>query len=509
MGLLTEAPRKDEPVKIELADVFAPAIASTEGGIPTLRMLAGGKWMPATSGEVFDVVSPINGSLIARAQRGITDDADAAVAAAKAARAEFQAVPAAERLEICERAAHIMSEHLDRFVDAIVVDLGKTASQARSEATATKERLELAREEVRKIFGEYLPGDWIPDTKGKSGIVLREPVGTVAAIGPFNYPLFLCASKVIPAIAAGNTVVAKAPSDDPIPLLMFACILNEAGLPDGVLNVLTGPGSELGDALAAHDDVSMISFTGSSKVGRRIAERAGPKPLHLELGGNAAAVVLADCDLDVTAEKSVMGAFKNAGQRCDAISRVLVEGPVYEAYVDAAVEKARGYTLGDPRADGVDVGPLVNERAVDYVEGLVGDALDKGARLMLGGGREDCYFEPTVLADVPAEADICWEETFGPVLPVIKVRDLEAALEIANRSRYGLDSAVFTSDLDNAWRAARELQCGMVTVNDAPAHGVGHFPFGGRKPDSGVGREGLGYSIDECTTLKTVVLPAN
>jgi acyl-CoA reductase-like NAD-dependent aldehyde dehydrogenase len=509
MGLLAEAQRKGDAARVELTDTFAPAVLETRDGVPTLYMLTGGKWASAVTDDLFDVVSPIDGSLIARAQRASTDDVAAAVAAAKDARAAFRGVPAAERLEICERAAHIMAEHLDRFVDAIVVDLGKTGAQALSEANATKERLELAREEVRKIFGEYLPGDWIPDTKGKSGIVLREPVGTVAAIGPFNYPLFLCASKVIPALAAGNTVVAKAPSDDPIPLLMFACVLQEAGLPTGVLNVLTGPGSEMGDALALHEDVSMVSFTGSSKVGRRIAELAGPKPLHLELGGNAAAVVLADCDLELTAKKSVTGAFKNAGQRCDAISRVLVEEAIYDDYVAAAVQEARGYKLGDPRADDVDVGPLVNEAAVEYVDGLVADSVDKGARLLVGGRHEDCYFEPTVLADVPEDAAICWEETFGPVLPVIKVRDLDAALEMANRSRYGLDSAVFTSDLDNAWRAARELQCGMVTVNDAPAHGVGHFPFGGRKPDSGIGREGLGYSIDECTTLKTVVLPAD
>ncbi|MDQ4049332.1 MAG: aldehyde dehydrogenase family protein, partial [Actinomycetota bacterium] len=243
-------------------------------------------------------------------------------------------------------------------------------------------------------------------------------------------------------------------------------------------------------------------------VGRRLAELAGPKPLHLELGGNAAAIVLADADLELAVEKSVQGAFKNAGQRCDAVSRVLVEEAIYDDYLERAVEQARGYTLGDPRADGVDVGPLVSEGAVAGVQELVGDAVQKGARVLAGGGGQGSYHEPTVLADVSLESEIVWEETFGPVLTVVCVADLDAALEVANASRYGLDSCVFTSDLDKAWGAARALECGMVTVNDAPAHGVGHFPFGGRKPDSGVGREGLGYSIDECTALKTVVLPA-
>jgi len=252
----------------------------------------------------------------------------------------------------------------------------------------------------------------------------------------------------------------------------------------------------------------MVSFTGSSSVGRHIAQLAGPKPLHLELGGNAAAIVLADADLDLAVGKSVVGAFKNAGQRCDAISRVLVEEPVYEAFVEKALEEARQWPVGDPRADGTEVGPLVNPNAAETVHRLVEDAVAKGARIVMGGGLEDCYHEPTVLVDVPLDAEIVWEETFGPVLTVLRVADFDAALEVANRSRYGLDSAVFTASLDLAWQAAHTLECGMVHVNDAPAHGVGHFPFGGAKPDSGIGREGLGYSIDECTRVKTVVLPA-
>ena len=507
MGQVETVPRVDEPSAIEVPSLFEKAVIASGEGAPALRLLIDGEWRESGTGETFEVRSPIDDNTIAMAQAASAEDVEAAIAAARAARSRFREMTAAERLEVCERAAELMGEHFDSFIDAIVVDLGKTPSQAKSEATATKERLALVREEVRKIFGEYLPGDWIPDAKGKSGIVLREPVGTVAAIGPFNYPLFLAASKIIPAIAAGNTVVAKAPSDDPVPLTLFVRVLEEAGLPDGVLNLVTGRGGDIGDLFACHPDVSMVSFTGSSKVGRRIAELAGPKPLHLELGGNAAAIVLADADLELAVEKSVTGAFKNAGQRCDAVSRVLVEQASYDEYVERALEEARGYTLGDPRAEGVDVGPLVNPGAAERVQELVDDAVEKGARLLLGGGADGCYFEPTVLADVPLEAEILWEETFGPVLPIVPVDDLDAAVETANRSRYGLDSCVFSQNLDNAWRAARALECGMVTVNDAPAHGVGHFPFGGRKPDSGIGREGLGYSIDECTALKTVVLP--
>ncbi len=508
MSFIATAPRLSSPSGIRLPGFFAPAVTAGGEGPVSLQNLVGGTWGPAQSGATFEVASPVDGTVIARAPRSGPEDVDAAVAAAVAARQSFGCLPAAERLRICEDAARVMEGRLEHFIDAIVNDLGKTPDQAESEARATRERLELAREEVRKIFGEYLPGDWIGDTVGKSGIVLREPVGTVAAIGPFNYPLFLAASKIIPAIAAGNTVVAKAPSDDPVALVMFARVLEEAGLPAGVLNVLTGPGGEMGDRLAGHDGISMISFTGSTAVGRRIAELASPKPLHLELGGNAAAIVLADADLGLAVEKSVLGAFKNAGQRCDAISRVLVETPLYDDYLAAAVAEAGGWTCGDPRAEGVKVGPLVTAKAAARVRDLVDQAVDQGAKVLAGGGVSGPYHEPTVLADVPLEAEILWEETFGPVLAVTPVADLDASLDIANRSRYGLDSAVFTANLDQAWRAARALQCGMVHVNDAPAHGVGHFPFGGRKPDSGIGREGLGYSIDECTQIKTVVLPA-
>jgi glyceraldehyde-3-phosphate dehydrogenase [NAD(P)+] len=495
-----------EQVRLNLPEFFAPAM-QLSADIPIAQLVVAGKWRPANSGEEFDVLSPIDGSVVARAAKGGVDDVEEAIAVARDSRGSFTSLPAAERLEICAQAADIVREHHDAFVGAIVADIGKTPEQAASEVNATHQRLGLVREEVRKIFGEYLPGDWISETAGTSAVVLREPVGTVAAFGPFNYPLFLAASKIIPALAAGNTVVAKAPSDAPVPLVMFARVLEEAGLPPGVLNVITGRGGEIGDRLASHPDVSMISFTGSSEVGRDIAAKAGPKPMHLELGGNGAAVVLADADLDLAVEKSVLGAYKNAGQRCDAISRVLVERPVYEEYLNRAVDEAGRWTVGDPRAEGTKVGPLVNVAAAERVHGLVDAAVAQGARMLLGGSSHEAYHEPTVLADVPLDADIFWEETFGPVLTVTPVRSLDEALELANRSRYGLDSAVFTSDLQNAWRAARALEVGQVTINNAPAHGVGHFPFGGRKPDSGIGREGLGYSIDECTVLKTVVLP--
>ncbi|MBW3614033.1 MAG: aldehyde dehydrogenase family protein, partial [Actinobacteria bacterium] len=383
-------------VGVDVSEFFRPAMVPG-GGVPDLQLLVGGSWRRAAKDDVFDVRSPIDGRVIARAAKASTDDVEEAIAAARQARGAFRATPAADRLEMCARAASILAEHADTFAGTIVADLGKTSEQAASEVKATGERLGLVREEVRKIFGEYIPGDWMADSVGKSAVVLREPVGTVAAFGPFNYPLYLVASKIIPALAAGNTVVAKAPSEAPISLVLFARVLEEAGLPPGVLNVITGPGSEIGNLLASHADVSMISFTGSTSVGRSIAAGAGPKPMHLELGGNAAGIVLADADLDVAVDKTVLGAFKNAGQRCDAISRVLVEQPVYEEYLERALREAQRWTVGDPRAETTKVGPLVNPKAATRVHELVDDAVAKGARLLAGGDVDGAYHEPTVL----------------------------------------------------------------------------------------------------------------
>jgi glyceraldehyde-3-phosphate dehydrogenase [NAD(P)+] len=358
-------------------------------------------------------------------------------------------------------------------------------------------------EEVKKISGEYIPGDWSDDTRGKIALVIREPVGVVAAISPFNYPLFIQAAKVIPALLAGNSVVLKPASSTPLSALMFARILQESGIPNGCLNVITGPGS-IGMKLVEHPHISLVSFTGSTKAGREISRAAEVKRLHLELGGKAVAIVLSDADVGLAARKCVEGAFRNAGQRCDAVSLALVEEGVADLFVEKVLEEAGKWTVGDPRWDDVKMGPLINSSQVERVHRLVVDAVEKGAKLLTGGRFEGNYYQPTVLDYVPREAEIMWEEIFGPVLPIARVRDVGEALEIASAQRYGLDSCVFTNNFYRMWSVAKRLQVGSVTVNDMPRHGVGYFPFGGVK-ESGIGREGIGYSIDEMTVLKTIV----
>jgi glyceraldehyde-3-phosphate dehydrogenase [NAD(P)+] len=466
-------------------------------------MFVEGRWVESFDKTYFELHTPIDGSLLGYIPKAGVEDVEKAVGVARGEQRKIRDLAAIERIEIFRQAAQVLEERMGDFVTALVHEAGKPRRDAEGEVSATALRLKLTMEEVKKISGEYIPGDWSDDTRGKIALVIREPVGVVAAISSFNYPLFIQAAKVIPALLAGNSVVLKPASSTPLSALMFARILQESGIPNGCLNVITGPGST-GMKLVEHPHISLVSFTGSTKAGREISRAAEVKRLHLELGGKAVAIVLSDADIGLAARKCVEGAFRNAGQRCDAVSLALVEEGVADLFVEKVLEEAGKWTVGDPRGDDVKMGPLINSSQVERVHRLVVDAVEKGAKLLMGGRFEGNYYQPTVLDYVPREAEIMWEEIFGPVLPIARVRDVGEALEIASAQRYGLDSCVFTNNFYRMWSVAKRLQVGSVTVNDMPRHGVGYFPFGGVK-ESGIGREGIGYSIDEMTVLKTIV----
>jgi len=476
-----------------------------EEGVPVLKNYINGKW-EYSEGETVEVYSPLEDKLLACVQNSTESDAERAVNAAfenKGRDKGFRAWPGIERVEVFKRVAALLKEHKKALVKTLVLEAGKPYDNAEGEINAAIHRLNMALEEARKIFGEYIPGDWSEDTTGKVSIVLREPVGVVLAISPFNYPVYTSIAKIVPALLAGNTVVAKPPSTDPLAFLMAVRLFDEAGTPPGCLNVLTAHGKVM-DYLTSHEHVDMITFTGSTKVGQHIAKNAAMKRLHLELGGKGCAIVLEDADLNLAASKIISGTFKYSGQRCDSISRILVVDRIADVFLENFIAKFDKLKFGDVR-EGNDLGPLISEDAAARVARLVKDAVNKGAKMLRGTGTcHNCYFTPTVLDRVPLEADIAWEETFGPVATIIRVKDFNEAVEVANRSRYGLDSCIFTKDMYNGWSAAKLLETGEVTLNDAPAHGVGYFPFGGNKA-SGMGREGVGYSIDEMTRLKTVV----
>ncbi len=469
------------------------------------KMLIGGKWVKSSGKKTQEVRTPIDGSVIAKVQKATQKDAEKAVKSAYESRGKIGQMAAVDRAEILEETGELVYDYFDLFVDLIVHDAGKPVSVAEGEVKATAERFKYAAEEAKQIKGESMLGDTVPWHKEKVGMVMRQPLGVVLAISPFNYPLFIATAKIAPALAAGNSVVCKPASDDPLAVLYLARLIQEAGIPDGVFNVVTGSGSDIGDYLAGHEKVSMISFTGSSPVGEHIAKIASLQKLHLELGGKSPALVLEDADLDIAAKQCVNGAFKFSGQRCDAISRILVEKKVAKRFVKKLLKEARKWKMGDPADPEVKIGPLINQKAVDKVHSLVKDAKRKGAKLLMGGRKgKGLYYEPTVLDNVTVKMRIAWEETFGPVATVMPVADYQEAIEIANQSRYGLDACVFTQDVDKALDAGLRLEDGTVNINAAPAHGIGNFPFGGDK-ESGMDREGIKFSVDEMTKVHTVI----
>jgi len=472
-------------------------------GLPEFRMFIGGKWVRSTKGRTLPVDSPIDDAVIAKVQGGTKEDVDRAIDAAYAARKSIRDIPAIDRIDILNKARHLIEDNREDFSGTLTLEAGKPQSSALGEVRASLNRIKMTMEEARSIFGEYVPGDWSEDTMGKFALVIHEPLGVVACISPFNYPLFSVIAKVTPALVSGNSVVVKPASDDPLVALLLARVLQEAGIPDGAVNVVTGSGREVGDELVGHDHVSMVTLTGSTEVGKHVAALVGMKKRHLELGGKGAAIVAADADLTLAASKVLEGCLKYAGQRCDAISRVFVDESVADRFMELLSSGMSAWRLGDPRDPEITVGPLINPQAAERVQGLVDDAVAKGALLVKGGKHTDSYFEPTLLDFVPRDAQIATEETFGPVVTVARVKGVDEAIGLTNESRYGLDSCVFTNNLYTAWKVAKALEEGTVTINDAPAHGVGYFPFGGNK-DSGLGREGIGYSIDEMTRIKTI-----
>ena len=489
-------------IGLKLSRLFVDCYGETDG-VPAFKMLIDGKWTKSFDGRTLDIDSPIDDSVIAKVQAATVGDVDRAVEAARGARKSIRDIPAIDRIDILNRARHIIEDHREDFVNTLTLEAGKTTSTATGEVMASLNRIKMTMEEARSIFGEYVPGDWSEDTMAKFALVIHEPVGIIACITPFNYPLFSAIAKVIPAIVSGNTAVVKPASDDPIAAILLGRVLQEAGVPDGVVNVITGPGGEVGDRLVSNEYVKMVTLTGSTEVGKRVAALIGMKKMHLALGGKGAAIIAADATLTLAAKKVLEGSLKYSGQRCDAISRVFVEEAVANQFIDLVVKELATWKVGDPRESGSNMGPLINPKAAERVQSLVDDAVSKGALLVRGGRHNHSYFEPTVLDFVPCEARIAVEETFGPIVTIMRVKSIDEAIRRTNESKFGLDSCVFTNNLYTAWRVAKSLEEGSVSINDAPAHGVGYFPFGGNK-DSGLGREGVGYSIDEMTRIKTI-----
>lgn len=475
-------------------------------GIPVNNIFIQGGWIKTE--ENFAIENPQTREVIRYGGKATLSQAEQAIESAYNQRKIMEFMSLSKRAEILEKAAEIFHEHEAEMIEVIVSETGKPVTEAYHEVSASIKRLKIAAEETRILKGEYIEGGAISDSdKNQKCLLMRKPLGVILGITPFNYPCATTLFKIAPAIAGGNTLVIKPASANPTVVLYLARIFEEAGLPKGVLNVLTGQGEELGNYLVSHSKVNMISFTGSSKVGNLIAKLSGKVKLHLELGGKCPAIISSRADLDIAVKESVKGALKFSGQRCDALSRFLVCENIYEEFAEKVVEEVKNWKVGDIYKKETQIGPLINEKAFEKVLSLVGDAVNNGAEVVYGGELEEgsLVMHPIVLKGVNTKMRIAWEEIFGPVISIIKIRNFEDAVKIANESKYGLDASVFTDDLTEAMFAADHIESGTVQINGAPAHGIGQFPFGGDK-ESGLGREGIFYSVYEMTKIHSVVI---
>jgi acyl-CoA reductase-like NAD-dependent aldehyde dehydrogenase len=467
------------------------------------RLFIDGEWVAARSGVIADDLDPATDDVFARVHQAGPDDLEAALAAAYRAREAWGSTLAREREAILLRAAEVLAGRIPDVAEVLRREGGATFGKSMFEASFVVNMLRSAAGECRRIFGATMPSD----SPGLFSMTVRRPLGVVAGIAPFNFPFLLAAKKVALALAAGNTFVLKPAGTTPVAGLLIAEIFQQADLPGGVLNVIPGPGAMIGEALATDPRVRLVTFTGSTEVGRRIASLAAPlfKKVTLELGGKSPLIVLRDADVAYAVDAACFGIFMHQGQVCMANSRVIVEAPLFEAFCTAFAAKVKTLQVGDPDDPHTVIGPLIQRSQCDVLHRHVRDAVAKGARLLCGGTSEGAFFQPTVLAGVTAEMQVYHEESFGPLVSVIAAADAEAALHIANDTEYGLSSAVITDDLQRAFDLSLRLEAGMVHVNDSSVYDEPHVPFGGTR-NSGMGREGGHWSMEEMTETKWVTV---
>jgi acyl-CoA reductase-like NAD-dependent aldehyde dehydrogenase len=465
------------------------------------KLLIDGEWVD--TGRWIDVHSPYDGALVGRVAEGGAEETRRALDAAE--RAMRDPLPAHERASILDRVAAALAERHDEVAGTICAEAGKPMKAARIEANRAVSTFTMAAVEARKLAGEVVPMDASPAGVGKLAYTMRLPIGIVAAISPFNFPLNLVAHKIAPALAAGCAVVLKPASQTPLSALLLAEIESEAGLPAGWLNVVCGPAGEIGDVLVGDERVRMISFTGSSAVGWKLRERAPRKRVSLELGNATPVVVAADADLDDVSSRLAAHAFSFAGQSCISVQRIYVERSVHDAFLEQFLPKVDALVVGDPADEATDVGPTITPGDRDRILSWIEEARELGARVLTGGTLEGDILRPTVIAEPPPTAKVSCEEVFGPVCTVTPYDSLEEAIALANGTRFGLQAGVFTADLTAALRAARELEFGGVMINEAPTFRADQMPYGGLK-DSGNTREGPAYAIREMTEERIVVL---
>lgn len=462
-----------------------------------------GRW--DRSPEALEVTNPWDGSQVGRTWLAGSAQVEEAIAAAAAAAGTMRQLPAYERAAILSRASGVLARRREEIGRVLAGEAGKPIRDALVEVDRAAATLQVSGEEARRLGGEVIPLDLAPHGKGRIAILRRFPLGPVAAISPFNFPLNLSAHKLGPAIAAGNPVVLKPATKTPLTGLLLASAFEEAGLPAGGLSVLP-MSRELGDRLVTDERFKLLTFTGSSAVGWAMKARAGKKKVVLELGGNAGVIVDESADVAFAVKRVAAGGFAYAGQSCISVQRVFVHERVYDEFARRLVGRVGELVVGSPLDPATDVGPMIDAGEADRIDAWVKDAVADGARVLVGGRRlGPCAYAPTVLDGVPEAAKVCAQEVFAPLVALYPFSDFGGALAAVNRSRYGLQAGVFTADLTHTLLAYDRLETGGVIVNDVPTYRIDHMPYGGVK-DSGVGREGPRYAIEEMTEPKLLVI---
>ncbi|HKG53998.1 MAG TPA: aldehyde dehydrogenase family protein, partial [Anaerolineales bacterium] len=443
------------------------------------KLLIDGQWVDA--GPLMEVKNKYDGKIVGTLPTARKEDVEAAIDAAERAEDVMADMPAYKRAEILLRTAALLRERSDDLAKTIAAEAGKALKFARAEVDRAVSTFTIAAEEAKRLHGETIPLDAVPAGEGYFGFWTRRPVGVIAAISPFNFPLNLVAHKVAPALASGNTLVLKPASTTPLAAVKLCQILQEAGLPPGAINLVVGSGGTVGEWLVTDPRVDKVTFTGSPEVGRHILSVAGIKKVTLELGNTSPVVVAPDADLDFVAKRCAVGAYYNSGQVCISVQRIYSEKNVYEPFAEKFVKATEAMVVGDPLDERVDVGPMIDSNEVDRIEDWVKEAQTSGAKVLTGGKRDGTVYYPTVLADVQDEMKVVAEEAFAPVASIISSDDFESALKQANDTKFGLQVGVFTNDINRVFKAVRRLNFGGVIVNDTPNFRADHMPYGGNR----------------------------
>ena len=469
----------------------------------------GGEWVDVASGETFESTSPADGELIGIFPKSGADDVDRAVAAAKEAYADWRLVPAPKRGEILYRFAQLLAERKDEVTDLMTHEMGKVAPEAGGDVQEAIDMSYYMGGEGRRLFGQTTPSE----LRDKFNMSVRMPIGVVGAITPWNFPIAIPSWKIAPALVAGNTVVFKPATDTPALGQRFVELLDEAGVPKGVVNIVHGGGGAVGDRLVRHPDVPVISLTGSRDTGVTVMQNGAEnlKRIHLELGGKNAIIVLDDADLNLAVDGIVWSAFGTSGQRCTAASRVIVHEKVLGELSSRLVAAVEKLTLGPGWEDETDVGPVINQSALDKIHSYTEIGVEEGATLLTGGEvagegdlAEGFYYRPTIFGDVDPEMRIAQEEIFGPTTALIPVEDADEAIRVSNGVRFGLSSSIFTQDVNRAFRAMRDLEAGITYINAGTTGAEVHLPFGGTKDTGNGHREAGQAALDVYTEWKSV-----